>query len=71
MVRYKDREVCDGKKKVHTVIRRVFEGGAGVISGGMEERSIERGDCVPPDMGRDTGLDEVDSGGDCAAIVVA
>jgi hypothetical protein len=33
-------------RKLRTVIRRVLDGGEGVIRGGMEERSIESG--LPP-----------------------
>lgn len=48
---------------------RVFEGGEGVMSGGMEERSSERGVWVPLDM-MEVGLEEIDAGGDWTAIAV-
>lgn len=48
---------------------RVFEGGEGVMSGGMEERSSERGVWKPLDM-EEVGLEEIDAGGDWTAIAV-
>lgn len=48
-----------------TVMRRVFDGGEGVIKGGREERSRERGVWVPFDMDVDGGLaDDAEAGGD-------
>ena len=48
----------------YTVIRRVFDGGEGVTSGGRADRSRERGVWVPFDMEVDIGLPEEEAGGD-------
>jgi hypothetical protein len=45
------------------VMRRVFEGGAGWVSGGIEDRSIERG--VLGDRGERAGDDIVGEGDEC------
>ena len=45
------------------VIRRVLEGGEGVVSGGREERSSDSGVCVPLEAGID-GVEEVEAGGE-------
>lgn len=49
---------------VRTVMRRVFEGGEGVINGGREERSSDSGVWVPFDMEADVGLEEEEVGGE-------
>ena len=48
----------------HTVIRRVFDGGEGVTSGGRADRSREIGVCVPFDIEVDVGLPEEEAGED-------
>ena len=48
----------------HTVMRRVFDGGEGLINGGMVERSKDRGGLVALDC----GLDWADVGGDTLAV---
>lgn len=55
--------------KLRFVIRSVFEGGEGVISGGTEERSRERGVWVPFDKGGEE-LEGEERGGELVAIVV-
>lgn len=43
-----------------TVMSRVFEGGDGLIKGGIDERSRDSGVCVP----LDAGLDDCEIGGE-------
>ncbi len=54
---------------VLTVMRRVFDGGDGLIKGGIDERSSDSGVCVP----FDAGLEDCETGGESLsfAIVVA
>lgn len=48
------------------VMRRVLDGGDGLIRGGIEERSRERGVRVP----LDTGLEECEAGGEVPSFVI-
>ena len=50
--------------KVLTVIKRVLDGGCGVISGGKAERSRDNGVRVPSDIKSDIGPEEGETGGD-------
>lgn len=43
-----------------TVMRRVFDGGDGLIKGGIDERSRDSGVCVP----LDAGLEDCETGGE-------
>ena len=47
-------------------MRRVFDGGEGLIRGGIVERSRERGEVVPLDI----GLDWADAGGDTFPVAM-
>lgn len=52
------------------VIRRVFEGGAGCDSGGIEDRSSDMGECARL-AARAEGDEAEDSGGDSVALECA
>lgn len=50
-----------------TVMRRVFDGGEGLIKGGTAERSRDSGVLVP----RDPGLEGDEFGGELVSIAIA
>lgn len=50
--------------KVLTVIRRVLDGGCGVVSGGKAERSRDNGVRVSSDITSDIGPEGGEAGGD-------
>ena len=56
--------VPEGGKAKPTVMRRVFDGGEGVISGGRAERSRESDVSVGFDIEVDVGLSDGEVGGD-------
>jgi hypothetical protein len=53
-----------GGGRGRTVIKRVLDGGCGVISGGIVERSRDSGVRVPSGVRSDMGPEEGETGGD-------
>ena len=54
------------RKSVLTVMRRVLDGGEGLIKGGIEERSRESGVRVPLNL----GLEDCETGGEVPSFAM-